>query len=229
VICDLDRSVMSKILPRQGGTVSSVAFSPDGQILAIGTGSYSVTGDPQRAQIEFWALSASNVPEYRSFTALPGVCVDAITWRNDGDRVACATGLRSQKGGYIAQVDASQLRPFSFFETSWTGSGRLCYLDRESPGSHLGVAFHGEFRVVNSQDGKEALRADRSELPDLLQDFDHDPENQELVLTSGVVINPFDGDEKNRFLVMKDCTSIAFRPGGGYLGASNRGKIYCWR
>ncbi len=166
--------------------------------------------------------------EYRLFAALPGVCVDAIVWNRDCDRIACATGLRSQKGGFIAQLDSSQLRPVSFFDTTWAGSGRLDYLDRGSTCSDLAVVFRGGFRVVSSWSGKEAWRVDRSEVPDLLQDFDHDPENQEIVLTSGVVLDPLDGAEKKHFLAMKDCTSIAIRPGGGYLGASSRGRIYCW-
>ena len=159
---------------------------------------------------------------------MPGVCVDAIAWSPDCDRIACATGLRSQKSGYIAQLDSSQLRPVSFFETSWAGSGRLGYLDRDSPCSHLAVVLRGGFRVVDSWYGKEAWRVDSSAAPDLLQDFDHDPVNQEIVLTNGVVLDPLDGAKKKQFLAMKDCTSIAIRPGGGYVGASNRGRVYCW-
>jgi hypothetical protein len=43
-----------------------------------------------------------------------------------------------------------------------------------------------------------------------------------------VVLDARDGSERSRFLAMKDCTSIAARPGGGYIGASSRGRIYCW-
>lgn len=181
------------------------------------------TGPPR-----LWVLPAWGSPQHRSFAALPGVCIDAIAWSRDGYLLACATGLRSQKGGTIAQFDASQLRPVSFFDTSWCNSGRLDYLDRGSSNSHLAVVFRGGFRVLDSWNGKEAWRVDSAELPDLLQDFDHDPKNQEIVLTSGVVLDPFDGTQKKHFLAMKDCTSIAIRPGGGYLGASNRGRVYCW-
>ena len=165
--------------------------------LAIGTGSYPLSGDPAAGPHRALALSEDGAPEYRSFAALPGVCVDAIAWNRDGDRIACATGLRSQKGGSIAQLDSSQLRPVSFFDTSWADSGRLGYLDRGSTCSHLGVVFRGGFRVVDSWNGKEAWRVDRAELPDLLQDFDHDPENQEIVLTSGVVLDSFDGARRS--------------------------------
>ncbi len=228
VIVDFGRQVVEKIYPQQGGSVNAVALSPDGQFLAIGTGHYPLSGDSQPARLELWVLPAWGSPQHRSFAALPGVCIDAIAWSRDGYLLACATGLRSQKGGTIAQFDASQLRPVSFFDTSWCNSGRLDYLDRGSSNSHLAVVFRGGFRVLDSWNGKEAWRVDSAELPDLLQDFDHDPKNQEIVLTSGVVLDPFDGTQKKHFLAMKDCTSIAIRPGGGYLGASNRGRVYCW-
>jgi hypothetical protein len=227
VVADFDRQVVAKVYPEQGGTVNSVALSPDGQFLAIGTGHYPHLGDSQPAHIELWALSENRAPEYRTFAALPGVCVEAITWNRDCDRIACATGLRSQKGGSMAQLDSSQLRPVSFFDSSWIGSGRLGYLDQGSASRHLAVVFRGGFRVLDSWNGKEAWRVD-SGLPDLLQDFDLDPENQEIVLTSGVVLDSVNGSEKKHFLAMKDCTSIAIRPEGGYLGASSRGRIYCW-
>jgi hypothetical protein len=228
VVVDFDRQVVETVHPEQGGTVNAVALSPDGQSLAIGTGLYPNSGDPEPAHIELWTLPEDRAPEYRSFAAFPGVCVDAIVWNRDGGRIACATGLRSQKGGSIAQLDSSRLRPISFFDTSWAKSGRLIYLDRESNSSHIGAVFRGGFRVLDSWTGKETWRVDRPDAPALLQDFDHDPENQEIVLTSGVVLDSFDGAEKKHFLVMNDCTSIAMRPGGGYLGASSRGRIYCW-
>ncbi len=227
-VVNFGRQVVEKIYPQQGGSVNAVALSPDGQLLAIGTGHYPPSGDSPPSRLELWVLPAWGEPQYRSFAALPGVCIDAIAWSRDGYLIACANGLRSQKGGTLAQFDASQLRPVSFFDTAWCQSGRLDYLNRGSPNSHLAVVFRGGFRVLDAWDGKEAWRVDSTEVPDLLQDFDHDPENQELVLTSGVILDTFDGTQKKHFLAMKDCTSIAIRPGAGYLGASNRGRVYCW-
>jgi hypothetical protein len=222
------RQVVEKIHPQQGGSVNAVAISPDGQFLAVGTGHYPPSGDAPPARIEIWSLPLFGAPQYRSFAAVPGVCVDAIVWSRDGYLIACATGLRSQKGGTIAQFDASQLRPVSFFDTAWCTTGRLDYLDRGSSNNHLAVVFRGAFRVLEAWHGQEAWRADSADVPDLLQDFDHDPENQEIGLTSGVILDSFDGKQKRHFLAMKDCTSIAVRPGGGFLGASNRGRVYCW-
>ena len=134
---------MAKIHPVEGGTVQAVAISPDGRTLAIGTGGYSVSGPPQTAHVELWDLSDDDGPRYVGFAALPGVCVDAIAWSPDGGLIACASGLRSQKTGFVAQLEADDLRARSFFETPWAGTTRLGYVDGDSPSSHLAVASKG--------------------------------------------------------------------------------------
>ena len=227
-IVEIDSQAVAKIHPVQGGTVQAVAISPDGRSLAIGTGAYSVSVPPQAARVELWDLSDEEGPRYNGFAALPGVCVDAIAWSPDGALIACATGLRSQKSGFVAQLEADDLRARSFFETSWTGTGRLGHLDSDSPCSHLAVAFKGGFRVLGASDGQEAWRLDRPEPPDVLLDFDLLPLGRQFVLTSGLVLDALDGAERSRFLAMNDCTSIAARPGGGYISVSSRGRIYCW-
>lgn len=225
-IGDVDRGSVAKIHPVEGGTVQSVAISPDGKWLAIGTGAYSVSGPAQPAHLELWGLSDEEGPYHIGYAALPGVCVDAIAWSPDGGRIACASGLRSQKAGFVAQLEAEGLRALSFFDTPWAGTGRLGYADASC--SHLAVASRGGFRVLAAGDGQEAWRLDRPESPDVLPDFDLIPEERAIVLTSGQVLDALDGTERSKFLAMNDCTSIAARPGGGYIGVSSRGRIYCW-
>ncbi len=229
-IGDLDGGAVAKIHPAQGGTVQSVAFSPDGRRLAIGTGAYTTTGDPPPAHVEMWSLPDRDEgpPRVLVVAALPGVCVDAIAWHPEGDRIACATGLRSQKSGFVAQLEPEHLRPRSFFEAGWAGTGRLEYVDRDTDAGCLAVALRGGFRLVDAENGKEALRVDRPEVPELPLDFAVGPDDGLIVLASGVACDPRDGSRRSRFLGMRDCTSIAARPGGGFLGASSRGRIYCW-
>ena len=148
VAYDLDGKNLEKVFPQGSGTVNSVAFSRDGRFLAIGTGFYALSSDRQPAHIELWALG-NGPPEYLTFVALPGVCVDSIAWTADGDQIACATGMRSQNQGFIAQLDARSLRTSSFFETSWAMSDRLSYLDAEGTSGNLAVCVHGGIRVLN--------------------------------------------------------------------------------
>jgi WD40 repeat protein len=223
---DIGRGSVSKIHPVEGGTVQSVAISPDGRSLAIGTGAYSVSGPAQPAHLEIWDLSHEDGPRHARFAALPGVCVDAIAWSPDGRLIACASGLRSQKAGFVAQLEAGDLRARSFFETTWAGTGRLGYLDASC--SRLAAASRGGFRVLGASDGQEAWRLDRPDANDVLPDFDLVPEDGVVVLTGGQVLDATDGARRAKFLAMNDCTSIAARPGGGYLGVSTRGRIYCW-
>jgi hypothetical protein len=224
---DLDVLAVAKVHPVQGGTVNAVAVSPDGRYLAIGTGFYSLSGASQPAHVELWMLSDEE-PRYAGLAALPGVCVDAIAWSSDGALIACATGLRSQKSGFVAQLEAEDLRARSFFEIPWAGTGRIGYVEETSPYGHLAVVFKGGFRMLDPGNGQEAWRVDRSEALEILLDFDYDPQGRRIVLSSGVVLDAVDGSETSHFLAMKDCTSLAVRPGGGYIGASSRGRIYCW-
>ncbi len=230
VVGDLAGPAVAKIHPVQGGTVQSVAFSPDGRRLAIGTGTYTTTGVPQPAHVEVWSQPdpAEGPPRALVVAALPGVCVDAIAWHPEGGLIACASGLRSQRSGFVAQLEAEDLRPRSFFETAWTGTGRLEYVDRDANAGHLAVALKGGFRLLGAEDGQEAWRIDRPEVPELPLDFALDPADGSIVLASGVARDSRDGTRRSRFLAMRDCTSIAARPGGGFFGASSRGRIYCW-
>lgn len=225
---DLDRQAVAKIHPVQGGTVHAVAISPDGRALAIGTGGYSNMGLPPSARLELWALSDEEGPRFVGFAAMPGACVDAIAWSPDGGRIACAVGLRSQKAGFVGQLEAAGLGALSYFETPWAGTVRLGYVDGESPCSHLAIAFRGGFRVLAAGDGQEAWRLDRSGSPEIPIDFDLIPRERLVVLSIGVVLDARDGSARSTFLAMNDCTSIVARPGGGYLGVSTRGRIYCW-
>ena len=227
-IGDLEQMSVAKIHPVEGGTVQAVAISPDGCTLAIGTGSYTAAGPPPAAGLELWDLSPEGGPRFVVSAAMPGACLDAVMWSPDGARIACALGMRLQKTGFVAQFDAARLRALSYFETPFASASRLGYLDGNTPASRLAVALRGGFRVLDAVDGTEAWRIDRPESPDVPLDFDVLADEGLVVLNSGLVLDVRDGSTRSRFLAMNDCTSIAARPGGGFIGASNRGRIYCW-
>jgi hypothetical protein len=102
---DRDRCVVAD------GTGHLTAVNP----LVIGTGFYPLSADRQPAHVELWTLEEDE-PEFLALVALPGVCVDAITWSGGADMLACATGMRSHSLGFIAQIVASTMRPVSFSE-----------------------------------------------------------------------------------------------------------------
>ena len=226
VVCDVARQVVARNYPRLGGTVNCVAFSSDGRFLVIGTGFYSLSADWQEAHVELWTLEETE-PEFLAVATLPGVCVDAITWSPDADSIACASGMRSQKQQFVAQVHPWTLRTGSFFETAWTNLRRLTYMNLEDTCSHVAVVTTGALRVLNSATGVEKWRVEETQVSSLPIDFDYAAKDV-IVLTSGVVVDAIDRQQRDSFLFMNDCTAIACRPGGGYLGASSRGRICFW-
>ena len=107
---------------------------------------------------------------------------NAVAWSPDGGLIACAVGLRSQKSGFIAQLDAHGLSARSFFEIGWAGTSRLGYVEGESTSARLVLAFRGGLRVLDASDGQEAWRLDRTDSPDVPLDFDLIPEERLVVL-----------------------------------------------
>ena len=154
VIYDLERQVATRLHPEQGNTVNSVALSPDGQLLAVGTGCYPLSGNQQPALVELWSLETDG-PKYLAFVALPGACVDAITWDTYGQQIAVATGLASQDRGFVASINASNLRPLAFVEIPIAGFNRLIYVDVEGNSSHLAVACKSAMYLLKCHDWTE--------------------------------------------------------------------------
>jgi len=227
VLCNMDEQTGQQVYPERGGTVNAVAFSPGGEYLALGTGFYPLSAERQPAHLEIWALEG-NAPEFLAYSALPGVCVDAIAWSSDCDKIVCVTGMVTQDHGFIAQFDASSLRASSFIETAWTWPRRVAYIDLDGIASHLAVVLRGSFRMLQSSDGEETWQRERSDLPDLQTDFAYDPDAEQILLTSGEILSLYEGEEKGACMFIKDCTSIALRPGGGLVGVSSRGRICTW-
>jgi len=223
VVYDSERHDFQRIHPEQGGTVNSVAFAPEGKLLAIGTGSYALSGSQQPAMVELWSLEGET-PKCLGFVALPGVCVDAMTWDDYGQEIAVATGLRSQDRGFVARLDASDLRPLAFAETPWAMSRRLAFVDGGGDSGDLVIAHNGTIQLLDRQDGSEGWKVESGAT---FADFAHDPDENLVVLTNGAVLDASDGSATDQLKSMTDCTSVAVRPGGGYLGASREGKL-CW-
>jgi hypothetical protein len=98
-----DRESMT-VHPERYGPVNSVAVSPRGDRLALGTGFYPL--DPRhepRAFVELWDTADS--PVYIASRCLPGVAVDRLAWDAKGDTILVATGARSQDRGHVALLD----------------------------------------------------------------------------------------------------------------------------
>ena len=179
-IGDLDRQAVAKVYPRAGrhgqyrGLLAGRAIPGDRHRRLF------PSAEPQPARIELWGLSDDRVAGIAGLRGLAG----RLRRRH---RLECAPAT-----GSPAQPAWPRRRPASSCNSTPRNSGRRSFFEadlgrfgpaelrrnRESPGSHLAVVFRGGFRDLDAWDGKEAWRADRLDMPDLLQDFDHDPENR---------------------------------------------------
>jgi hypothetical protein len=56
----------------------------------------------------------------------------------------------------------------------------------------------------------------------------HDSDRNEIVLTTGVVVNAGTGKAVRELTPLEKCSSVGIRPGGGYVGISTSGMIRLW-
>ncbi len=98
-----------------GNQVNCVALSEDGSEMLIGTGWYPLDGRSGESVIEHWVLDP--VPTCLAQQRLIGTAVDGIDWNEATDTVAVAMGAACQTRGYLALLQADDLRIRDIFET----------------------------------------------------------------------------------------------------------------
>ena len=103
VVVGFESQAVTKIYPEQGGTVNAVSLSPDGQFLAIGTGSYSLTGDPQPAHLELWDVPPGGSPHIGRSRP----CRESARMRSPGAPIAVGSPVRPGCGRRRAATSRS--------------------------------------------------------------------------------------------------------------------------
>lgn len=95
--------------------VQSVAFSPTGSHLLVGTGMYPLSRSSAQARLHLFELpirSKEPVPEV-SLT-LPGCSVDCLDWTWTSNVIVAVVGFPDQKQGLVVRVDPWDLRPLQY-------------------------------------------------------------------------------------------------------------------
>ena len=222
-----------RLTPLEGGSVNAVAYSAGGGFIALGLGFYPLADRrPARAEqaaIEVWAVD-EDPSECHGRYALPGVCVDGIAWAPESDHIWCATGVRSQRGGLLMKLVPGTLRPVIFEELPFAMVRTLIYAQDQSGNDFLVIA-HRCGAAAFSTDGLLLWYVETPECVDKsvgITDLAYSPETDQVLLSNGLIVSGREGREIWRLPPLAGCTSVAVRPGGGYVGVSQSGVLRCW-
>jgi hypothetical protein len=215
---NLDSSEVLKI-EAGNGPVNSVAYSPDGTRLAIGTGVYDLSsGRIARPTIEVWDLADSEPTRLMS-TTLPGQCLDTILWEPYSERIICVSGDASQESGYLCCLDGDSLHALCMDRIP------LCHVSRIlSVGYSYLVAHRGGVQAYDRDDFSPRWS---HEEPVEAADLAHD-EDTDIMFFGGTTFLGSDGEVVGKAEFPGTFSSVAPRRDGGFLGVSKEGMISVW-
>jgi hypothetical protein len=117
-----------QVYPKNDGPVNTVAVSPQGDRLALGTGYYPLApGTEPKAFVELWDSTDARV--CRAARRLAGVVVDRLTWDATGTRLLVSTGAITQDRGHVALLNGLTLALLDVAEVDSCGC-RALHLNR---------------------------------------------------------------------------------------------------
>ena len=201
------------------GPVNAVAYSPDGTRLAIGTGRYALaSGQVVRPTVEVWKFTKSG-PTRLKATTLPGVCVDAMLWDADSDRIVCVTGEATQDSGWLCCLDGTSLLAHCLDRIPFAVSTRI--LD-------VGQSYLVAHRAGIQSYDRDSFRPGWAHAEDVETATLAFDEETDTLFFGGATFLTGDGDVLGKAESPATCSWIAARPGGGFLSVSDEGMIGLW-
>ena len=204
-----------------GGAVQSVAFSPQGDLLAIGLGMYPL--DPnnhQQAAIELFSTANPSGPLVRR--VLPGVAVDRVVFHPTRELLVAVTGARSQDRGHVLVLDRHTLDLLDVAETD-AAFCRAAMIDVDSDELLLAYRHGIQVRSLDKLWNVEW----QWRTPDELFSAVHDPERNWIVLSNGQVVEP-GFREVTRLPALDKCSGLAILHDGRVAGLSQTGTLRVW-
>lgn len=221
------REVM-KLRPHQYGCVDCVAFSLDGQFLALGIGYYPLSEKPVQARLELWSCQDWS---FVGHLVMPGVCVDRICWTND-NRIVCAVGMRSQQEGQLAIIEPRGLKVIAFQSAPFVFVRNLFLTDLYHHEDLIVVVHHYGISAFTISDdyidyGSE-WEFPRKDEHDLVESAALDEERYQVVLSSGAILRAADGVQVGQLPALPDCSCVAVSDSRGYIGVSSKGVLRVW-
>lgn len=220
-----------KLRPHMGGPVNSVTFLPKPLCIVLGLGWYPLGNDHEaHAAIEVWSLESTE-PQLMHRVALPGVCVNEMTYSRSLDELVCHTGTRSQKGGFLSRMDATSLVLKEVQDTDDNFIVAMNFTDSSRENELvLCSSRHVSCASSDDNDGCSAFEWHRTEASSEIWGAAFDPTGKRLALSNGSLYRVAEGKcvHLGAMDVPVECSDVAFRHEGGLVAVSRAGVVRCW-
>jgi len=231
VLWTIGKRKCRKLRPHMGGPVNSVTFLPDPLCVVLGLGWYPLGNDHKaHAAIEIWSLESTE-PQLMHRVALPGVCVNEMTYSRSLGELVCHTGTRSQKGGFLSRIDAASLVLKEVQDTDDNFVVAMNFTD-SSRENEVVLCSSRHVSCASSDDnvGCPTFEWHRTEASSEIWGAAFDPTSKRLALSNGSLYRVAGGrcELLGAMDVPVECSDVAFRPEGGLVAVSRAGVVRCW-
>lgn len=226
VFWDLKQPEAKKFYPDSDGSVSCVAYIPTKDLIALGIGSYPLSDERKYAYLELWSIESE---QFLLKVALPGTCVDAISFSPDGSEIICTTGLRNQQQGFVIRIETETLRLLQIIEIPYARCQQVQFDNRYGCENYIYWSSTEVF-VAFELEGKRQLWS--LEKPDtkFSLHFDADEHEDKLFLSDGQLADSSDGAVIKKLKSLDSCCAVTVLPNNkGYVGISRSGVLRHWK
>ena len=228
----LGSTKIERIYPETAeGPVSAIGFSGTGSLLALGVGVYPLNPARESAAcVEILVIDGE--PLHLACVAVPGVCVDWLAWNATKSRWIVLSGRRSQKGGYLTQLDGENLRSVQITELDcWMMS--YCHLLERTNAILIGREGTLTLRRLDSpripcwqwssKANQYRVKIRGIALPPIRTCVDTD---RNVIFTNcGELVDLDSGNVVDQLPVPEGCQAVATRPGSGFVAVAASGMM----
>jgi WD40 repeat protein len=221
-------SEVKKFYSESDGSVSSIAYLPEHDLIALGTGMYPLSDQIRYAYLELWSIE-SDICLLK--VALPGTCVDAIAFSPDGTEIICTTGLRNQKQGFVIRIETETLRLLQIIEVPYVFCTQVRFdINYGEGGNNIYWSSSNKGVFAFNLDEKRELWSIEGEFSNFSLSFNEDEYENHTFLTNGQLVDSYDGEVVQEFEPLDECCSVTTLPNQcGYVGISCSGMLRYWK